>query len=49
MTVEPALYILEEYLGVRLENDVLIGEIGNENLMEGIPLEIEEIESAMRG
>lgn len=49
MTVEPAIYIREEGLSVRLENDVLIGESGNIDLMENIPIEVEEIEKRMRG
>lgn len=47
-TCEPGIYIPEEGLGIRLENDILITESGNIDLMEGIPLEIEEIEEMMR-
>ena len=47
MTVEPAIYIKEEGMAVRLENDVLITENGVVDLMEDIPLEVEEIESLM--
>lgn len=46
-TVEPGIYIREEGLGVRLENDILIGEQGNTDLMADIPLEPGEIEAAM--
>ena len=46
-TVEPGIYIREENLGIRLENDILIGENENIDLMAHIPLEIEEIEAAM--
>ena len=46
-TVEPGVYIPEENLGIRLENTVLIGENGNTNLMENIPIEADEIEAAM--
>jgi len=46
-TVEPGIYIREENIGIRLENDILITEDGHLDLMENIPLEIEEIESAM--
>jgi Xaa-Pro aminopeptidase len=46
-TVEPGIYIREESLGIRLENDILIAEDGNVDLMANIPLEIEEIEAAM--
>jgi len=47
LTCEPGIYIREENIGVRLENDILITESGPENLMESIPIEIEEIESLM--
>lgn len=47
MTVEPAIYIKEEGLAVRLENDVLIRTGGNADLMAHIPLEADEIERLM--
>lgn len=46
-TCEPGIYISEEKLGIRLENDILITENGNEDLMANIPLEIDEIEALM--
>ncbi len=46
-TVEPGIYILEEGIGVRLENNILVTEKGNRDLMQNIPLEIEEIEEIM--
>lgn len=46
-TCEPGIYIPEEGLGIRLENDILITATGNIDLMDGIPLEIEEIEELM--
>lgn len=46
-TVEPGIYIREEKLGVRLENNILIGEKGNIDLMAGIPIEPDEIEALM--
>ncbi|MDP0490530.1 MAG: aminopeptidase P family protein [Verrucomicrobiota bacterium JB023] len=46
-TIEPGLYIREENLGVRLENDVVIGKDGNFDLMGHIPIEVEEIEEIM--
>ncbi len=49
MTVEPGIYIPEEKIAVRLENDVLLTENGPVDLMAGIPIEAEEIESLMRG
>ena len=44
ITCEPAVYIPEEKIGVRLENDILITENGNIDLMKEIPIEPEEIE-----
>jgi len=44
-TCEPGIYIPEENLGIRLENDILITESGNIDLMSEIPIEISEIES----
>ena len=46
-TIEPGIYIREENLGVRLENDVWIGRDGNIDLMASIPIEAEEIEELM--
>jgi Xaa-Pro aminopeptidase len=48
LTLEPGIYIQEENLGIRLENDILITENGNEDLMKDIPLEIIEIENLMK-
>ena len=47
-TIEPGIYIREEGLGVRLENDYVIREKGAEDLMASIPIEIEEIEELMQ-
>ncbi|MBU3663112.1 MAG: M24 family metallopeptidase, partial [Bacteroidetes bacterium] len=44
---EPGIYIAEEAIGVRLENEILITENGNIDLMEHIPIEAEEIEMLM--
>ena len=46
-TCEPGIYILEEELGIRLENDILVAAGGPEDLMKNIPIEIEEIEDLM--
>lgn len=46
-TVEPGIYIREEGIGVRIENDVLITKRGAVDLMEKVPVEIEEIEELM--
>jgi Xaa-Pro aminopeptidase len=46
-TCEPGIYILEEKLGIRLENDILITANGPDDLMKNIPIEAEEIEHLM--
>ena len=46
-TVEPGIYIREENLGVRIEDNILIGPEKNLNLFENFPVEVEEIEEAM--
>lgn len=47
-TVEPGIYIREEGLGVRIENNLVITEDGVFDLMKDIPREVEEIEDIMR-
>ena len=47
ITVEPGIYIPEEGIGIRLENDVMIAE-NPVNLMASIPVEPEEIEALMQ-
>lgn len=47
-TCEPGIYIPEEGLGIRLEDDVVVQTSGEPmNLMKNIPIEVEEIESLM--
>ncbi|MFD2037180.1 aminopeptidase P family protein [Belliella marina] len=46
-TIEPGIYIQEEGLGIRLENDILIQENGYLDLMSNIPIDAEEIEELM--
>lgn len=48
LTCEPGIYIREEKIGIRLENDILITKNGPVNLMEDIPIEAEEIERLMQ-
>ncbi|HLV38350.1 aminopeptidase P N-terminal domain-containing protein [Xanthomarina sp.] len=48
LTCEPGIYIPEEGIGCRLENDYLITKDGNFNLTEAMPIEIEEIEALMK-
>jgi Xaa-Pro aminopeptidase len=47
LTCEPAIYIPDEKLGIRLENDILITDKGPVDLMEAIPIEADEIEELM--
>jgi Xaa-Pro aminopeptidase len=46
-TVEPGIYIREEKLGIRLENDVLVTSGAPEDLFKDIPVEAEEVEELM--
>ncbi len=46
-TVEPGIYIREESMGIRLENNIVITKDGYHDLMSSIPLDADEIEEAM--
>ncbi len=46
-TCEPGIYIPEEGLGIRLENNILITEGGNIDMMASIPVDADEIETLM--
>ncbi|HEY0679245.1 MAG TPA: aminopeptidase P N-terminal domain-containing protein [Chitinophagaceae bacterium] len=48
LTVEPGIYIEEEQMGVRIENNVWITGNGNKDLFEKIPVTVEEIEAIMK-
>ena len=47
LTCEPGIYIRDEAIGVRIENDILITKKGPVDLTETIPREVEEIEELM--
>ena len=47
-TVEPGIYIEEEKMGVRIENNLWITRNGNKDLMKNIPITVEEIEAIMK-
>jgi Xaa-Pro aminopeptidase len=47
-TVEPGIYIEEEQMGVRIENNLWITKNGNKDLMSNIPITVEEIETLMK-
>lgn len=46
-TIEPGIYIREENMGIRIENDLVIGKTSNFDLMKKIPIEADEIEALM--
>jgi Xaa-Pro aminopeptidase len=48
LTVEPGIYIEEEHMGVRIENNVWITKDDNIDLMKNIPITAEEIEKLMK-
>lgn len=47
-TIEPGIYIEEEHMGIRIENNFWITRNGNKDLMKNIPITAEEIESLMK-
>ncbi len=48
LTCEPGIYIREEGIGIRIENDILITKNGPEDLLADIPMEAGEIEDLMQ-
>ncbi len=47
-TVEPGIYIEEEQMGIRIENNLWITKNGHIDLMKNIPITVEEIETLMK-
>jgi len=47
-TVEPGIYIEEEQMGVRIENNIWITKTGNTDLFKNIPVTVEAIEAGMK-
>lgn len=47
LTVEPGIYIEQEQMGIRIENNVVITDDGNRDLMAKIPITVEQIEALM--
>jgi Xaa-Pro aminopeptidase len=47
-TIEPGIYIEEEKMGIRIENNFWITRNGNQDLMKNIPITAEQIESFMK-
>jgi Xaa-Pro aminopeptidase len=48
LTVEPGIYIEEEQMGVRIENNIWITKTGNKDLFKNIPVKADEIERLMK-
>ena len=46
-TIEPAMQIVDEHIGIRLEDMILMTETGYENLSASLPIEPDDIERAM--
>lgn len=46
-TIEPGIYIRDEGIGVRIENDFIVKSGKNLDLMKNIPIEVDEIEDLM--
>jgi Xaa-Pro aminopeptidase len=47
-TVEPGIYIPEENLGIRIENNIVVTKNGQVDLFKNIPREVDEIEALMK-
>jgi len=47
-TIEPGIYIKEEKMGVRIENNIWITKTGNQDLMKTMPIKADDIELLMR-
>ena len=47
-TIEPGIYLPEEGVGIRIEDDVLVTATGHELLSAGVPRAPEAVEAAMR-
>ena len=47
LLLEPGIYIQEENLGIRLEDNIVIQKDGVINMMKDIPLDAEEVETLM--
>jgi len=47
-TIEPGIYIEEEQMGIRIENNFWVTKNGNKDLMKNIPITVEEIEALMK-
>jgi Xaa-Pro aminopeptidase len=48
LTVEPGIYIEEEKMGIRIENNLWLTKTGSIDLMKNIPITVDEIEKLMK-
>ncbi|MBL4810396.1 MAG: aminopeptidase P family protein [Phycisphaerales bacterium] len=48
VTIEPGVYIKDEAIGIRLEDDILVTKDGRQNLSSAIPITVKDIEAAMK-
>jgi Xaa-Pro aminopeptidase len=48
LTVEPGIYIQEEKMGIRIENNIWLTKNGHKDLMKDIPITVDEIEAYMK-
>jgi len=46
-TVEPGIYIREESIGIRIENNIVITKDGNDDMFKAFPIEVDELEEMM--
>jgi len=47
ITIEPGIYIANEHIGIRTEDDILITETGCINMSADLPRSADEIEAFM--
>ncbi|MDF1870129.1 MAG: Xaa-Pro peptidase family protein [Phycisphaerales bacterium] len=48
VTIEPGIYIKDEAIGIRLEDDILVTKDGRQNLSSSIPISVKDVEAAMK-
>jgi Xaa-Pro aminopeptidase len=49
ITIEPGIYLPDEAIGIRIEDDIVVTAKGYRNLSKKIPKTVAAIEKAMRG
>jgi Xaa-Pro aminopeptidase len=49
VTIEPGIYLPDQKIGVRIEDDILVTSSGNKNLTAAVPKTVKDVEAAMRG